>query len=396
MEEDKKIIGSESNINIQEENNLPLGVGLQYNEESATESAVEPFERIPNSILRSLSIRAKDTVAEIEKTYGIKITEKELKEVVDVKGNPIKLTKRQDRIIQAYATEVSIHLNDEGIKQLLEKIEKGEDTRKSFAVFDVNLEELCRKVDGPEEKWKKWRQQKMAEDLIEISKIKQIQIGNEHRKVGTDKKGKDIFEKDTYKSVDSYIGVIAEDGEYVDIGKRKVRTVRTIFGRIFLEELSNRFTPVLDSFWTLTDSKGTKINTVIFNDLYKIVANRRWSHISYNLLKTEEYIEKNKIRNTNKTEVLRNKAVTHVPIKVEKLKSLINADYTTTRKRRKDFWRELWEALRALIVYGIITTDTKIDKENETVILVYNPDFATPRQINKPISGGYWMENPFK
>ena len=109
----------------------------------------------------------------------------------------------------------------------------------------------------------------------------------------------------------------------------------------------------------------------------------------------QKYIKKEGILDTEKISSLRKKALTHAPISVEDIKAITNADYTN-RKRRRDFWKDLWEALRALIVYGIITTETRIDQEKGEVILVYNPDFDTPKQTSLPISGGYWKDNPYK
>ena len=178
-------------------------------------------------------------------------------------------------------------------------------------------------------------------------------------------------------------------------GGRTAKAVEVIFSRVFLERIKTRSTPILDSYWELQDSNGGKIYTAIFNDLSKLVFRLRWAHIYHELPTMEKYIQKEGILDTEKIDNLRRKALTHAPISVDEIKSITNADYTN-RKRRRDFWRELWEALRALIVYGIITTDTTIDQEKGEVVLVYSADFDTPRQTSLPISGGYWKENPFK
>lgn len=398
MEEEKKIIGLEKN-NIKEvekaTTSFPI-IGYQYEEESKTNKEVEPSERIPNSLSLALITRAKDTAEEMEQKYGIKVTEEELKEVVDEEGKPKKLTKRQDRILLAFSSEVSKHIEEEGIKELADLIESGEKIDPNIiAHFFVSLEELCRKVDGKEEKWKRKKQIAIEEELKNISRIKQIQIFKIRRKVGTDRNGKDIFENITYKAVDPYLALTGKTRE-IQIGKRNSKAVEVVFGRVFLERLEKRSTPILDSYWELQDSNGVRINTAIFNDLSKLVFRLRWAHIYHELPIIEKYIQKEGILDTEKIDILRRKALTHAPISVEEIKNITNADYNNTRKRRKDFWRELWEALRALIVYGIITTDTKIDQEKGEVVLVYSADFDTPKQTSLPISGGYWKENPFK
>ena len=398
MEEEKIIIGSEHN-NIKEvekaTTSFPI-IGYQYEEESKANKEVEPSERIPNSLSLALITRAKDTAEEMEQKYGIKVTEEELKEVVDEEGKPKKLTKRQDRILLAFSSEVSKHIEEEGIKELADLIESGEKIDPNIiAHFFVSLEELCRKVDGKEEKWKRKKQIAIEEELRNISRIKQIQIFKIRRKVGTDRNGKDIFENITYKAVDPYLALTGKTRE-IQIGKRTSKAVEVVFGRVFLERLEKRSTPILDSYWELQDSNGVRINTAIFNDLSKLVFRLRWAHIYHELPTIEKYINKEEILDTEKIDSLRRKALTHAPISVDEIKSITNADYNNTRKRRKDFWRELWEALRALIVYGIITTETKIDQDKGEVILVYSADFDTPKQTSLPIIGGYWKENPFK
>jgi hypothetical protein len=398
MEENKKVIGSDqSNIQEAEEVTTSLpGFSIQYNEESTTENDIEPSERIPNSLALALSNRAKDTAEEMEKRYGVKITDEELKEVVDEEGKPKKLTKRQDRILLAFSSEVSRHIKEDGIRELAEKIASGEKVDpNSIAHFFVSMEELCRKVEGKEEKWKKKKQEAIEEELKKISHIKQIQIFKIRRKIGTDKNGKDKFDTITYKAVDPYIALTGKTRE-VQIGKRTSKAVEVVFGRVFLESIEKRSAPILDSYWELQDSNGTRIYTAIFNDLSKLVFRLRWSHIYHDLTDAENYIKAEGILDPEKAESIRKKALTHAPISVERIKSITNAEYNSTRKRRKDFWKDLWEALRALIVYGIITTDTTIDQEKGEVVLVYNADFDTPKQTSLPINGGYWKENPYK
>ena len=391
MEEEKK------NIATEPESFLPI-IGTQYHKETKEESKAEPSERISNSLLQALSNRAKGSLKEIEDKYGIKITDAEFKEVVDDEGNPKKLTKKQDRILMAFNSELSKHIEEEGIKELVEKTESGEKVKscESIASFFVNLEELCRKVEGKEEKWKRKKQQAIEEELQKISQIKQIQIYKVREKVGTDSKGNDIYENVTYKAVDPYIYLTGASREKEMTGGRTTRTVEVVFSRVFLERIKTRSTPILDSYWELKDSNGGKIYTAIFTDLSKLVFRLRWSHIYHDLPEVEKYIKKEGILDTEKISSLRKKALTHAPISVEDIKAITNANYDTTRKRRKDFWIDLWEALRALIVYGIITTETRIDQEKGEVILVYNPDFDTPRQTSLPIGESYWEGNPFK
>lgn len=398
MEEDKKILATEGTRKKEEtlDTSLP-GIGLQYSDNKSEQTGQEalPPARIPNSLALALNSRTEETAEEMEKKYGIKVTAEEFKEVVDENGKPKILTKRQDRILLAFSSEVSLHLKENGIKELAEQIESGDKVDpNSLAHFFVSLEELCRKVDGKDEKWKKRRQDAIEEELKAISEIKQIQVFKIRKKVGTDKDGKDIFENITYKAVDPYLALTGKTRE-IKIGKRTAKAVEVVFGRVFLERLEKRSTPILDTYWELQDSKGVKINTALFGAVSRLVFRLRWSHIYHELPIMEKYIEKEGILDTDKIRNLRREALTHAPIPVEEIKGITNADYTS-RKRRRDFWRELWEALRALIVYGIITEETEIDKEKEAVTLVYSADFDTPRQTSLPIRGGYWEENPYK
>lgn len=397
MEEDKKIIEAVDEQTQPEggNNSLP-GIGLQYSGKEKKDGVeILPPARIPNSLALALNSRAEGTAEEMEKKYGIKVTDKEFKEVVDENGKPKKLTKKQDRILLAFGSEVARHIKDNGIKELAEQIESGEKIDpNSIAHFYVSLEELCRKVDGKEEKWKRAKQEAIEKELKAISEIKQIQIFKIRKKVGTDKDGKDIFEKITYKAVDPYLTLTGATRE-VNTGKRTTKVVEVVFGRVFLERLEKRSSPILDTYWELKDSKGNKIYTAIFNDLSKEVFRLRWNHIYVKLYNVNKKIEASGILDQEEIRRLRKDALTHEPISVEYIKSITNADYTN-RKRRRDFWRELWEALRALITYGIITDETMIDQEKGEITLVYNADFDTPRQTSLPLKDGYWKENPYK
>lgn len=418
MEEDKKIIGSEqSNLLEGKNNSTPLpGVGTQYNEESTTENKVELPEKIPNSLFYALSNRGDETIEDIEELIKNGTIEIDIKELVDKDGNPRTLTKREDRLALAISSELSKHREEKSIKELIDKIENGDkiEDNEYIAHFFVPLPELCRKVYGKEDMYKQKKQDKMEDELKKLSEIKQIITFPTREKVGKDEHGNILFEPATYQGVDPFIKLSGrtrqKEGKK---GRRFVKYVELIVGRVFLERIEKRSVPILDSYWELKDSKGRKINTAIFNELTKLINRLRWSHLYVELPRVEKYIQDEQILDTEKIQALRKKALTHAPISVEKIKKMTElnsysretkegvlivsrVDYTSSRKRKKDFWRELWEALRAFIVYGIITTDTKIDKEKGEVILVYNADFATPKQTSLPISGGYWEENPFK
>ena len=59
------------------------------------------------------------------------------------------------------------------------------------------------------------------------------------------------------------------------------------------------------------------------------------------------------------------------------------------------FKEYLWEAMQALIRIGVLLEKSSIDWEKETITLVYNPDYATPKQRNIGDLGGEWNKNPF-
>lgn len=359
------------------------------------EEIKEAPARIPNALFSSLlSTREYTNLKSLER-LGIDIKNKDIKEGVDEEGKPIRLTKLQDRILLALSAEFSRYRNEPKIKKLIERTEKGdsfnnEDTDTLIRLY-IDLEELTGKVLGAKERGKTAKQDLIHKELKKISEIRQLCVFKIKQKVNTEYK--DL----SYKEVDYYFVLTGGTKEIVvdkDKDKRK-KKLEIIFGRVFYERLDSRAILLPDEYWELKDSKGRKISTTIFTDLTKEVFKLRWSHIYYDLPKAEALIKKEGILDNEAKERIIKSALTHI-IKEDKIKEITNADYTSTRKRKADFWIDLWEALRAFIVLGVLTQETEINKEEGSIKLVYNTKYEQGRKGIENIEIGYWYNNPFK
>lgn len=343
--------------------------------------------RLPNALLSSMLVTREKSG--FFKKYGIDLKSEIVKDTVDEEGNPIRLTKLQDRILLALSSEFSRHREIPKIKELINRTENGDyitNDEETLIPLYISLEELTGKVLGAKEKWKVNKQKIIYEELKKISEIKQLIIFNAKQKA----------ENITIKQADFYFSLTGATRTATVEGKktRQIKKIQIIFGRVFFERLETRAIALPDEYWELRDSTGRKISTTIFTDLTKYIFKLRWSHIYHDLPEAEKKIKKEGIADNEEKERRIKSALTHT-ISEEKIKEITNADYTN-RKRRMEFWRDLWEALRAFIVLGVLTQETELNKEKGEVKLVYNSKYEQARKGIENIDIGYWNKNPFQ
>ena len=383
MEEDKKIIGSES-TNIQGEDNiisLP-GLSVQYDK-----GQIEQGERkLPARISNFLSESITATIHSIETKYKLTIKDSDVKKAVDENGKLSKLSAMQKKTLLALQSQLSLLLDKPSIREYTEKIKNGENPE-SVEEF-ISLEELCRDICGEEERWKSRRQQEIKEELKKLSNIKQLQIY--HVDVADDNGNK---RPGIVKIYEPYITLVGEERE-IRIGKRTAKAVKIRFARIFLEDIGDRYFTILPSFWKAKKSNGKRISTDHFYSLASLAFDFSWSHYLYNLPRGKQRIKKDDILDTERQAQIIKTALTHEPIHFDRIKDILKVK-TEARAEKIRFKNYLWEAMWALIDYGLLTSDSTIDWEKETITLVYNQDYATPRQKQIPPSGE-WSRNPFE
>lgn len=383
MEEDKKIIGSES-TNIQGEDNiisLP-GLSVQYDKGQIEQGKQQLPARISNFLSESVTA----TLHSIETKHKLTIKDSFIKEAVDDNGKLPKLSAMQKKILLALQSQLSLLLDKPSVREYTEKINSGESPDKVEEF--ISLEELCRDVYGEEERWKSRPQQEIKEELKKLSDIKQLQIyyvdiadGNGNKKHAT------------MRLLEPYLTLLGEERE-IRIGKRTSIAVKIRFARIFLEKIGDRYFTILPSFWKATKSNGKRISTDHFYSLSTLAFNLSWSHYRHNLPRAKERIKNDGILDKEKQAQIIKEALTHEPIHFDRIKDILKVK-TEARAEKIRFKNYLWEAMWALIDYGLLTSDSTIDWERETITFVYNQDYATPRQKQIPPSGE-WGRNPFE
>lgn len=384
MEEDKKIIGSEDSLVQMEKESLPI-VGFQYNEEQAEKE--EGLTLLPARISNALSESVIATSQSIERKYNLSIQDSVIKEAVDDSGRVPKLSVMQKKILLSLESHLSQLTEQPEIKEYIERLRNGENP--PLVSEYISLEELCSDIFGREEKWKSSKQNEIKKELQALSTIRQLQI---YKVKALDDNGEE--REAMIKIFSPYLSLTGEEKQ-LKIGKRTTIAVKIQFGRIFLERISDRYFTILPSFWQAKKSNGDKIRTDHFYSLSTLAFNLAWSHYYVELPKVEKYIKKENILDTEKIEAMKEKALTHEPISFDRLKDIIKGK-TEQRAQKKRFKEYLWDAMWALINYGLLSESSRIDWEKETITLVYNEYYGTPRQKQNPIETGkgYWGGEP--
>lgn len=381
MEEDKKIIGSESN-NTQEESNITSlpGFSTQYHQGQAERGKQQLPARISNALSESIIIN----FDRLKKKYNLDSSNSIIQKAVDEDGKIIKLSFQQKKILLALQAQLSTLIEEPGIKGYIEKLDKGETPKNLVRVF-INLEELCKNVFGEEEKGRADKQKTLRNSLKELSDIKQLQIYNVK---ALDEYGNEIPDA-RIEHFKPYLSLTGEEAR-IYVGKKAVIAVEIEFSRIFLERINDRYIKILPSFWEAKTSKGKRIKSDHFISLSALAINLAWSHY-YELRKKEKEIKEKGIIDPEKIKDIKEEALTHSPIPFSTLMDAI-AGKTEHPQQQARFRNYLWEAMRALIDYGLLTIKSKIDWEKETIILVFNEDYNTPKMKQPSLKGTPWEQ----
>ena len=388
MKENKIILSKESEEPQGENTNALLGIGglgLQYTEQQKKESEEQP--QLPARISNALSESVIATPQSIERKYNLTIQDSVIKEAVDENGKIPKLSVMQKKILLSLESHLSQLIEKPEIKEYIEKLKNGGNP--PLVAEYISLEELCSDIYGKEEKWKSSKQNEIKKELKELSSIRQLQV---YRVKAIDGNGEE--REGIVKQFVPYLALSGEEKQ-IKIGKRTAIAVKISFGRVFLERISDRYFTILPSFWQARNSKGAKVRTDHFYSLSTLAFNLAWSHYHVELPNAERYIKKENILDTEKIASIKLHALTHEPISFERIKDTIKGN-TTDRKQKIRFKEYIWEAMWALIDYGLLSDKSRIDWDKENIILVYNEDYCTPRQKQNPIEEGigYWGGKP--
>ena len=383
MEEDKKIIGSEQTT-IQEADNtnsfLP-GAGIQYSKDSKTESEIKT-SLLPGRINNALSESIIATSRSIEKKYGLTIKDTIIKDVVDAKGRIPKPSAMQKRVLLSLGYRLSLLMEEPEIKGYIEKLKDKKNPSDNVKVF-ISLEDMCGDIHGEEEKWIPGKQNRIKQELKDISETKRLHI---YKTELQDENGRtqEVLVEDFYP----YINLTGRERR-VSIGKRTALAVEVEFTRIFFERAWDRYYQLLPSFWEAEGLNGRRMITDTYWSLSTLVMNKAWSHYHHDLPEAENYIKEQGILDPDKIKQIKEKALTHTPTPFEELKAIQekSSEHPQQKARFKEY---LLEAMWALIKRNILSEESSIDWENETFTLVYSEAPNIPRD-KEP--GGRWDKN---
>jgi hypothetical protein len=197
-------------------------------------------------------------------------------------------------------------------------------------------------------------------------------------------------EEGTYNTVlDIEEPILGSIGSIIKIRNEEtgeiVRIVQITFSRIFFQNLTDKFTPILPSILVIRDEKGKIINnSELFWSLASLLHAERWRFVTigYSTAKKKAEEDYKGIKNWGERkkaiEAAAQKGLIYT-ISFEDIKKSTSANYSH-HKREKDFMRDLETSIKALKIYGIIEKGSRIDKEGNRAIFVFNIHFATVKR----------------
>ena len=382
MEEDKKKLHSEEPIATGENTKelLPT-TGIGYTEKGAKEG-----ERtsLPEKITTSFAENIISTIGAIKKKYNLDEKDSVIIEAIDENGQLPRFTPQQKKILLALQSGLTQQLDEPEIKEYSNQLAKGI-TPKNALSATVNLRELCKKVYGEKENGREEYQNILKAELKNLSEIKRLQIYELDFERDGEKKHGRVKHFKPYINLTGEEVHIEEEGGLISIG------VVVQFARIFLDKVNNRYFLPKQTFWEAKTSKGKRIKTDEFITLASLAINLSWGHYQ-NLKKKKSKIDE--IVDPESREKAITEALTHAPITFESFKERLYVKMEKNSQKQR-FKYKIWEAAWALINEGILSEKTDIDFDKETITLVFNEDYNSPKESRKT-PGGKWAENPFE
>lgn len=358
---------------------------------------------VPNALFRNMS-HTKESINElkneIKKELKAELSVEMEKALADDEGNELRLSRTEKLILLSLAYIIYTPELKSKKKKETENEETAADSQQTLW---VNLAQLCGFVYGEEERGKPSRQKELKRILEEMSKKRYVILYKCSEK---DKKGDGKLE--FVQQVDPYFILIRERQFFYKNGKAEM-FLQIIFQPIFFERITDRSCPMIPEM--LNSNK-----TDIYLSLLPLVMNNRWAHIygATGYEKVIEKMDKKDIRDPEKRKRLIERALTHAPISFDEINNVREIPKTKQNKEKEKyipkpktykelqpvqkqrFKKALWEAMRFLIEeVGIITKKSYINAKNESIILVYNPDYPSIRKTSEQPDKDFWEKNPY-
>ena len=293
------------------------------------------------------------------------------------RNKPCDIDKKGMQLIFALNIYMAKWGNDEDIRNYVKIVSEEGREPALIPTRPINLQELTGLIydnNGKRER----EQEEVYSRLKKLSETKQKLIF----------RGKKYDDEDgAYNTIlDIEEPILGSIGSIIKIQDKNtgevVRIVQITFSRIFFQNLTDKFTPILPSILVIRDEKGKIINnSELFWSLASLLHAERWRFVTvgYNQAKQKAEEEYRNIKNYKERkkaiEAAAQKGLIYT-ISFEDIKKSTSANYSH-HKREKDFNRDLENSIKALKIYGIIEKGSRIDKENNRAIFVFNVHFAT-------------------
>ena len=382
MEEDKNKIPSGEQVGKGEQMKefLP-GTSVQYINTDSKEGEKLP---LPGRLTAPLTENIVATIGSIKKKYDLDEKDSVIIEAIDESGQIPRFTPQQKKILLALQYGLTQLLDEPNIKEYTTLLESGR-TPENAIKATVSLRELCKTVYGEKENGREDYQNILKDELRKLSEIKMLQIYElDFERDGEKKHGR-------VKHFKPYINLTGEELHLEEEGGRTSKGVVVEFSRIFLDKANNRYFLPKKSFWEAKTSKGKRIKTDEFITLSSLAINLSWGHYQ-SLRKKKSKIDE--IVDPEKKDKAITEILTHAPITFDNFKERLYVKMEKPSQKQR-FKYKIWEAVWALIREGILSDKSSIDFDNETITLVFTPDYNTPNR-GEITPGGVWAENPFE
>lgn len=432
IKEERRIIenGTEENVK-----NVP-SEGLDYLNKEITEEedrvlSNEEFKntrpKITIALAQNISLSKqslpipeaeKDTEEEVkieDTQIVIKDSRKELQTVETVltfKGKPAKLGKKDIQALYALCIYIARWGADKQITEHIRHLAMGEYTGMKISRF-INITELASIIYmTPADKVRMEDRIEVYKRLWNLSKFRQELKGKGN--IFDEEEG--IIPDQIIPFGDQYIGSIGKTFPMKNPKTGEINLyAEIVFSDLFFLSLIGekaRFSPITPSIMQIRDKKERKNkkggimpgkilnNTEVFWKVFNMLNENRWRFVTKGVIDArkgaEEKIKEDGVKNYGLKQKRINEAIEKglvFKVPVSKILDIISDSYRNNRKRmsktgtKGDFWVELRNTLKALIIVGYLDEDSFIeenDKEPEKskVYFIYSRSYAKLPQFS--------------
>ena len=304
---------------------------------------------------------------ELEREEKLQLQEADTKHLINREGKPTYLTRYQNKIVYALSVFMSQSKEEEEIRAYVKKLNAGK-APKTIITLPISITELTKLVelDG---KARARQKEKVIEELVRLSEIRQVQ---------------DFMAKGTKDGRLRFTAPLIQIQERIEDWSTDKQLdadfMRISFGSIFFYELYNKYAVIKPSLFRIWGQAGSGTDTELFNILLSDLLAKYSGH---RIAALNEAKKIDKQRNKYKTDEsyfsarakAQRDALTYSEYTYNILRR-VTRDYSSSRQYRALFKKDMENAEKALLRYGLLTEvrHTKTDK-GERVDFVFNIDY---------------------